>query len=149
MLSKSCIYAIRSIVFISFNSNIESKISIKEIAKELEIPPAYLGKILQQLTKNNIIQSAKGPNGGFYIDDKSKNIKLINVIKVMDGLSFFTECGLGLNECSDSHPCPLHDDLKIYRDGLWKLFNNTSILSLVSKIEYGEAFIRNLSKKPN
>jgi len=146
MLSKSCIYALRSIVFIALNAKIDSKISIISIADELEIPSAYLGKILQQLTKNNIIQSAKGPNGGFYIDDKSKKNKLINVIEVMDGLSFFTECGLGLSKCSDDHPCPLHDDFKIYRDGLWVLFNSTSILSLVSKIEDGDAFIRNLNK---
>jgi Rrf2 family protein len=129
---------------VAHNASIDSKIGIKEIAKELDLPAHYLGKILQQLTKNKIIQSIKGPNGGFYLDKKSQEIKLIRVIEVIDDLDFFTNCGLGLKECSEDHPCPLHDDFKIYRDGLWGLFNSKSILDLVSKIEDGNAFIRNL-----
>ncbi len=147
MLSKSCIYALRSIVFIAHNASIEAKIGIKEIAEELDLPTHYLGKILQQLSKNNIIQSIKGPNGGFYLNDKSKEVKLITIIDIIDGLDFFNSCGLGLKQCSEDHPCPLHDDFKIYRDGLWELFNTKSILNLVSKIEDGDAFIRNLSSE--
>ncbi len=145
MLSKSCIYALRSIVFLAHNASVNDKIGIKEIAKELDLPVHYTGKILQILTKSKIIQSVKGPNGGFYLNEESQKTKLIHIIEVVDGLDFFTSCGLGLKECSDNHPCPLHDDFKIYRDGLWKLFNSKSILDLVSKIEEGNAFIRNLA----
>lgn len=144
MLSKSCIYALRSIVFLAHNASVNSKIGIKEIAKELELPVHYSGKILQQLTKSKIIQSVKGPNGGFYLNEKSQEVKLITVIEVIDGLDFFTNCGLGLKECSEDHPCPLHNEFKIYRDGLWELFSSKSILDLVSKIEGGNAFIKNL-----
>lgn len=146
MLSKSCIYSLRSIIFIAHNASKELKIGIKEIAKELELPEPYLGKILQQLTRHKIIQSVKGPHGGFYIGEESKDVKIIRVIEVMDGLDFFYSCGLGLKECSEEHPCPLHDDFKIYRDGLFTLFNNTSIADLVNKIDEGSAFIRNLTK---
>ena len=146
MLSKSCIYSLRSIVFIGYNASEQFKVGIKEVAKELELPEPYLGKILQQLTKHNIIQSVKGPNGGFYIGEDAQEIKLIRVIEVMDGLEFFHSCGLGLKECSEDHPCPLHDDFKIYRDGLQKLFSNTSIADLVLKIDKGNAFVKNLVK---
>lgn len=145
MLSKSCVYALRSIVFIAHNASIDAKIGIKEIAKELELPTHYLGKILQQLSKNGVIQSIKGPNGGFYLNEKAQNVKLIEIIEIIDGLAFFTNCGLGLKQCSEDHPCPLHNDFKVFRDGLWELFNSKSILDLVSKIEEGNAFIRNLS----
>jgi len=147
MLSKSCIYALRSIVFVAHNATQDSKVGIKEIAKELDLPTSYTGKILQQLTKSSIIQSAKGPNGGFYLDDNSKQINIIKIIETIDGLDFFTSCGLGLNECSDTHPCPLHDEFKIYRDGLLDLFSSKSIEDLVFKIEEGDAFIRNLNTK--
>ena len=147
MLSKSCIYALRSIVFIAHNATIDSKIGIKEIADKLELPTHYLGKILQQLSKHKIIQSIKGPNGGFYLSRESQEVKIIEIIEVIDGLDFFTNCGLGLKQCSEDHPCPLHDEFKVYRDGLWDLFNAKSIKELVSKIEGGNAFIRNLSKE--
>ncbi len=145
MLSKSCIYALRSIVFIAHNASVDSKISIKEIATELEMPVHYSGKILQQLTKSKIILSVKGPNGGFYLNEKLQKTKLTKVIEVIDGLDFFTNCGLGLKECSSEHPCPLHNEFKVCRDGLWELFNSKSILDLVSKIEEGNAFIKNIA----
>lgn len=145
MLSKSCIYALRSILFIAHNAKIDSKVGIKEIAKALDLPVHYLGKILQQLSKDGIIQSIKGPHGGFYLNEESQEIKIIRVIKVMDGLDFFDQCGLGLKQCSDDHPCPIHNEFKVCRDGLWTLFSSKSILDLVSKIEEGNAFIRNLS----
>ncbi len=145
MLSKSCIYALRSILFIAHNASVDSKVGIKEVALALDLPIHYSGKILQQLSKNGIIQSIKGPNGGFYLNEEAQNVKLIEIIKIIDGLEFFTSCGLGLKQCSDDHPCPLHNDFKVFRDGLWELFNSKSILDLVSKIEEGNAFIRNLS----
>ena len=144
MLSKSCLYALRSIVYIAHNATVDSKIGIKEISNKLELPTHYLGKILQQLSKHKIIQSIKGPNGGFYLNAESQEVKIIKIIEVIDGLDFFTNCGLGLKQCSEDHPCPLHDDFKVYRDGLWTLFDTKSIKDLVSKIEDGNAFIRNV-----
>lgn len=144
MLSKSCVYAIRSIVFIANSASVDSKIGIKAIAEELDLPTPYLGKILQKLTKNNIIHGVKGPRGGFYLDDEDKQNKLIRVIEVIDGIEYFSSCGLGMHECSDEHPCPLHGELKIYRDGLWHLYNAKSINDLVVSIEEGKSFIKNM-----
>jgi len=146
MLSKSCVYALRSIVFIAHNASVETKIGFKEIAQELDLPTPFLGKILQQLAKNGIVQSVKGPNGGFYLNHEAKDFPIIKIIEVIDGLDFFTNCGLGLHKCSDEHPCPLHNDFKIYRDGLFNLFNSKTIANLVTSIEDGNAFITNVVK---
>lgn len=143
MLSKSCVYAIRSIVFIAHKARIDAKIGIKEIAEELELPTPYLGKIMQKLTGNGIVNAVKGPRGGFFIPKEGQGTKIIKVIEVMDGLDFFTNCGLGLKECSEDHPCPLHDDLKIYRDGLWKLYNNKTIGDMVASVDTGFSFVKN------
>jgi Rrf2 family protein len=143
MLSKSCVYAIRSIVFIAKNASVDSKIGIKTIAEELDLPTPYLGKILQKLTGNNIIQGVKGPRGGFYLNDECKDTKLIKVIEVIDGLDYFSNCGLGLHECSDEHPCPLHNDLKVYRDGQWALYSSKSVRDLMKSVSEGKSFIKN------
>ena len=52
-----------------------------------------------------------------------------------------------MHECSDSHPCPLHDDFIIFREGLSKIFSTKTINDLVKKVEDGNAFIRNLNTK--
>lgn len=144
MLSKSCVYALRAIVYVGHHGAENHKIGIKEIGNELELPVHFLGKILQSLVKHNIIQSTKGPNGGFYINEVSGKIKLIKIIEVIDGLSFFHKCGLGMHECSDMHPCPLHGDFIVFREGLNKIFSTKTVNDLVKKVEDGNAFIRNL-----
>ena len=147
MLSKSCVYALRAIVYVGHNSSENHKIGIKEIGEELDLPVHFLSKILQLLVKHNILQSTKGPHGGFYINEATGKIKLIRIIEIIDGLSFFYKCGLGMHECSDSHPCPLHDDFIIFREGLSKIFSTKTINDLVKKVEDGNAFIRNLNTK--
>ncbi|MCW8898946.1 MAG: Rrf2 family transcriptional regulator [Flavobacteriales bacterium] len=147
MLSKSCVYALRAIVYVGHNSSENHKIGIKEIGEELDLPVHFLSKILQSLVKHNILQSTKGPHGGFYINEVSGKIKLLRIIEVVDGLSFFHKCGLGMHECSDTHPCPLHDDFIVFREGLYKIFATKTINDLVKKVEDGNAFIQNLNTK--
>jgi Rrf2 family protein len=143
MLSKSCVYAIRSLVFIAQNATVDSKMGIKAVAEELDLPTPYLGKILQQLTRNKIIQGVKGPRGGFYLTNECKKTKIIKVIEVMDGLDFFTTCGLGLKDCSDAYPCPMHNEFKVYKEGLWDLYNSRSIADLVTSVDDGDSYIIN------
>jgi Rrf2 family protein len=144
MLSKTCVYSLRAIIFIAHNASENSKLGIKEISEEVDIPIHYLGKILQRLRKNNILQSVKGPHGGFYLEEKAKEIRLIKIIEITDGLSMFENCALGLKNCSDEHPCPLHDSFAAQRKALYQLYSSKTISDLVKTIESGNAFIRNL-----
>ena len=144
MLSKSCVYALRAIVYVGHNCSDTKKIGIKEIGEELELPFHFLSKILQRLVKHHIIQSTKGPHGGFYIGEEAKQVNILKIIDIIDGLAFFEKCGLGLKECSETHPCPLHNDFKVFRDGLYHLFLKKTIADLITKIEDGNAFISNL-----
>ena len=49
MLSNTCKYAIRAVIYIALNGENNRKIGIKEISKELDLPTAFLGKILLNL----------------------------------------------------------------------------------------------------
>ena len=143
MLTKTSEYALRSIVYVAMQAAEGKKIGIKEIAKELELPLHFIGKILQDLVRKGIIASVKGPNGGFYLSRSAREITIMDVVRVIDGVEAFKKCGLGLKHCSDSHPCPLHNDFKNYRDGLASLFSTKTIQDLVQDIHNGQAFIRN------
>ncbi len=86
MFSKACQYAIRSSILIATNSLEDKKTSLKEIALEIASPEAFTAKILQNLVKNKIISSIKGPSGGFFISiDKISEIKLQEIVFAMDG----------------------------------------------------------------
>ncbi|MDX5347462.1 MAG: Rrf2 family transcriptional regulator [Hymenobacteraceae bacterium] len=147
MLTKTSEYALRSLVYIAMHVENGNKVGIKEIAKELELPMHFVGKILQDLVRKGMIASSKGPHGGFYLSNPASEISIMDVVRLIDGVEAFKRCGLGLKHCSDKHPCPLHNDFKIYRDGLARLFKTKTIQDLVQDIEDGHAFITNVLEK--
>lgn len=138
MFSKACEYAIKASIFIAISSYNNKKVSPKEISEEIDSPKAFTAKILQELAKNEIIKSTKGPYGGFEIDkNKISSIKLSQVVKAIDGDSIFKGCGLGLEACDEDHPCPVHDKFKIVRTELRDMLENTNLeqLALTLKLE--------------
>ncbi|MCJ8163300.1 Rrf2 family transcriptional regulator [Pontibacter sp. E15-1] len=146
MLSKTTEYALRAIVYIALNNGQGQRIGVKEIAKDLELPTHFMGKILQDLVRKGMIASAKGPGGGFYLHRPGSEISILEVIRTIDGLEDFKKCGMGMKQCSDKHPCPLHNDIKAYRDHLLRVFSTKTIQDLVGSIQSGNYFITNLHK---
>lgn len=134
MLSQKCKYAIRAVLFLSIEQSLDKRMGGKEVAEALKMPLAFTGKILQELAKKEIISSIKGPNGGFYLSEKDLEHPLMKIVEAMDDISFFNSCGLGLSECSEEHPCPVHDTFKIARDSLLNLFQTKKIKDLSDEI---------------
>jgi Rrf2 family protein len=141
ILSKSSKYAIRAMLYIAMQSKKSNKVGLNDIAGYLEIPKDYLGQLMHQLVKKRLVQSMKGPGGGFYLTNKEKSKNLLNVIEAIDGLEEFTECGLGIAECDPSNPCPIHDYIVKYRENMIKDFGNTTIDQIGEQIKQGELFI--------
>ena len=65
MLSNTCKYALRALIYLGKFSEENSRIGIKKIAEDLSLSSPFLGKILQNLVKQKLLVSTKGPNGGF------------------------------------------------------------------------------------
>lgn len=144
MISNACKYGIRATVFVASKHGTGVKLNLKEIAKEVDAPEAFTGKILQLLNKNKILTSLKGPYGGFFMEDMQMEQAVINIVKAIDGMSVFQECGLGLKQCSSKHPCPMHNEYKIARDALLNAFQNTTIQQLANQVNAGKYFINNI-----
>jgi len=147
MISKACQYGIRAAIFIASRHHDGIKLNIKQIANEVDAPEAFTAKILQVLNKHRIITSLKGPYGGFFIEEFQLEQPVINIVNAIDGMSVFQECGLGLKQCSASHPCPMHDQYKIAREALQNAFQQTSIRHLAQQVNEGSSFINNLALK--
>jgi Rrf2 family protein len=143
MFSKACEYGIRASIFIAEQSQLDRKVSLKEVAEAIESPVAYTSKILQQLSRNKIINSDKGPTGGFSMDKAElDNVKLSTVVSAIDSDNIYTGCGLGLKKCNEKLPCPVHNQFKLIRDDLKKMLETTSVKSLAIDYERGLSFLK-------
>jgi len=57
MFSKACEYAIKAVLHVAHKSRADERVGVKAIAKAIDSPEAFTGKIMQQLSKNGIVQS--------------------------------------------------------------------------------------------
>lgn len=143
MFSKTCEYGIRATIFIASESYQNNRVGLKDIAQKIDSPEAFTAKILQILSKSNIIHSVKGVGGGFEIPkEKMSKITLAQIVTALDGNTVFTGCGLGLKNCSEIHPCPVHDKFKIIRNELATMLENTNLEELALGIKSGDTFLR-------
>lgn len=143
IFSKTCEYGIRSVFFIAHRTENGTKVGIKEIAKGISSPEHFLAKILQDLSKRGIVKSVKGPHGGFYMDESNLQRPLADVVEAIDGNGLFTGCGLGLVSCSESKPCPLHNEFKVIRKNIHQMLISTTIKDFNGDLSLG---ITNLKK---
>jgi Rrf2 family iron-sulfur cluster assembly transcriptional regulator len=137
MLSNSCRYGIRAVIYLANKPFSEGKTGIKKISKDLNLPTPFLAKILQQLAKKKILSSSKGPHGGFSLLKDPKKISLIDIVNTIDGEDVFTSCLMHNGSCAGTDKirvrCPLHEDYEKSRRELIKLFSNKTIYELVIK----------------
>jgi len=127
VFSKTCEYAIRAVFFIAHKTASGGRVGIKEVAGGIDSPEPFLAKILQDLSRKGIVQSAKGPNGGFYLDAEALKRPLTDIVEAVDGNALFTGCALGLKQCSEVNPCPLHGKFKAIRTEIHQLLETTEI----------------------
>lgn len=125
--SKTCEYAIRAVLYIASQSHEGKRVGIKEIAENINSPEYFLGKILQRLSRAGIILSVKGPNGGFYLDANGLNRPIADIVITLEGDEIFTGCGMGLSYCSESNPCPLHNEFKKIRNQITYMLHKSTI----------------------
>lgn len=139
MLSNSCKYGVRAVLLIASKPASEGKVGLKTIAAELSIPQPFLAKILQILTKNRILDSAKGPHGGFSLMRPSSEITLMDIVRSIDGDEFFDSCLLTGEKCNYYEPskgvCMLHNDLRKEKVRLTRFFSSKSIDALVRQLK--------------
>lgn len=130
ILSKSCVYGLRAILYVaSFHAG-RRYVPIREVSDKLDISFHFLTKILQQLTDAGLLVSYRGPKGGVGLGKPAGEIRLMDVVIAVDGRSEFDNCFLGLSECGDKHPCPLHHLWGEYRENLAKELESTSLEDL-------------------
>lgn len=106
IFSNTSQYAIKACIVLATEKR---KIGITDISEIIGTPTAFTSKILQQLTKKQLISSGKGKGGGFYLNDEQfDSLTIRDIYENFEGREVLTSCLLGLKECNGENPCPIH-----------------------------------------
>lgn len=143
MFSKACEYGIRASIYVAKHSLKNRKVSLKDVAKHTDSPPAFMAKILQKLVKTQVLSSFKGPTGGFFVlPEELKNLTLLSIVLAIDGEGIFENCTLGLRKCDGQKPCPMHFKFIVIRDEIREMLQGASLQSLAEEVSDGITFLK-------
>ncbi|MCF8357518.1 MAG: Rrf2 family transcriptional regulator [Prolixibacteraceae bacterium] len=146
MLSNTCKYAIRSLIYIANYAGKEKKIGIKKITEDLNIPSFFLGKILQNLVRKKLLHSIKGPNGGFWLAREPEEISLYDIVLNVEGEGYFNNCIIRLEPCScfteEISTCPIHKRFNQIRNELITFYQETTLADIIEDFEISGEEIR-------
>ena len=112
-------------------------VQIATIAEHENISQKYLESILLTLRKAGFLGSKKGKNGGYYLFKNPEDIRMTDVMRVLEGpialvpcvsLNFYEKCA----DCPDENTCAVHNLMLEVRDNTLTIFNNKSLADIIS-----------------
>ena len=129
MISKVTIQVINALRELSNASTGEYK-SVAFVAKRINAPQEYLGKMLQRFVREQIVSSQKGLNGGYSLAKKPDEIRLYDIVSQIEDLSRLEGCFMGRSVCSNEESCAAHKRWEVVRKTYKEFLLNTTIADL-------------------
>jgi Rrf2 family protein len=108
-LSRPAEYALRAATYLA-HCEPNTRVRGRDLAKAVNIPPAFLAKIMRKLTESGIVHAQKGHNGGFLLARSPAQIRFIDILQAVDFEPSADHCLFGLGNCDSENPCPLHKE---------------------------------------
>jgi Rrf2 family protein len=138
MVSKTFGYALRAAAYVAANGKEAQKVSLQSISGALDIPHHFLGKIMQDLVRHGVLDSTKGPNGGFFPNQRTATLPLSDILRITDGSLALTACILGIPRCDALNPCPLHEEFSACRSSIVEALRAKTLGEVAKKVADGE-----------
>lgn len=130
IISQTAIYALKAVMYLAEVSGSQELARVDDIAKALDVPRNYLSKILHVLARAGLLDSTRGPHGGFRLAATPTALSLAEVIGHFDDEATGSGCLLGRERCSDDNPCAAHAQWKDVSDAVQSFFNETTVSDL-------------------
>lgn len=137
ILSRTSQYAIQALIYTAMQPPGEPVLN-REIAERLNVPPAYLAKIMQSLCKGNLLYSFRGRLGGFCLREGAEKTDLMHILLLTEGPRFTQDCVLGLKVCSDETACPMHSRWKPIKEKIVSLLSEQTLEKLAAAVKTGK-----------
>ena len=132
MFSRSAGYAVRALTYLAAQPS--GKLTgAREIADALQIPMPFLWKILRNLSHKKLVRSFKGVRGGYELARPAKKISVSEILAASPDAKRSEMCVLGLEQCDEENPCPLHSAWSGVQTQIDDLMKKTSLADMAGK----------------
>lgn len=129
-------YAVTAMLDLAINHH-SGPITLSDISKRQGISLSYLEQLFSKLRKNGLVDSARGPGGGYRLSRDAGEIAVGEVITAVDEKIDVTKCG-GKGDCHDGGPCLTHELWCDLSNRIYDFLNEISLGQLVKNRESNE-----------
>jgi Rrf2 family protein len=131
-LTRAADYAIRVMVYLA-TQPADRRILLPTLAEATEAPESFLSKILQALSRAELISSRRGQSGGFAILPRGRQASMHEVIEAIDGPICLNVCLMTERSCSRKVWCPAHPIWAQAQQAMLNVLTGTLIAELASQ----------------
>lgn len=112
-----------------------SSLTALELSTEYKTDPLYAQQILQRLRKGGVIQSIRGPQGGYKLSKNPREITLFDILKAAEGDTFEVICEAkpvdAAHRCSSDFNCSLRSIWVDLKDHVNEFLMNKTLVDLL------------------
>ncbi|MBH0238925.1 RrF2 family transcriptional regulator [Methylobrevis albus] len=134
MLTKKGKYGLKALVDLAKLPPGETAF-ITDIAQRNNIPKKFLDAILLDLRKAGILRSKKGPGGGYALSKPAEEIRIGQVIRVLDGPLAPIRCASrtayeACEDCTNPETCQVRRSMSQVRDAIADILDNMTLAEM-------------------
>jgi Rrf2 family transcriptional regulator, nitric oxide-sensitive transcriptional repressor len=104
MFSQTVEYALRAMMYLASLDG--APVASERIAASTRVPPGYLSKVMRDLVLGRLVESFRGPRGGFVLATRPDSITILDVVRAVDPIRRIQSCPIG--NPNHTELCPLH-----------------------------------------
>lgn len=127
-------YGLRALVDLSINGKSGTPVFLSDIAKRQGISDKYLEQIATQLQRGGLVKALRGRKGGYLLNKPDSEIKLSDVIKILEGPICLVNCVTEPDTCSKSAMCSTRDIWTILSNKIEEVLSSYTLADL-SKLQ--------------
>jgi Rrf2 family iron-sulfur cluster assembly transcriptional regulator len=133
-------YAVTAMLDLALHHK-EGPITLSDISSRQGISLSYLEQLFSKLRKQGLVDSTRGPGGGYRLSRNATEINVAEIITAIDEKVDATRCG-GLSNCQDDSRCLTHELWTDLSNQIYTFLNGISLMDLVNRSDVREVAAR-------
>ena len=123
----------------------DGPVALASISERQKISLSYLEPLFGKLRRFNLVESVRGPGGGYCIARPLNQVAVADIIRAVDEQLDATQCG-GRENCLDEHRCMTHDLWSTLNAKMFEYLASVTLADLVDRqktklAQFGETIV--------
>ena len=124
-------FAVTAMIDLALNSG-EGPVTLAAISERQKISLSYLEQLFGKLRRYGLVESVRGPGGGYCLARPDADITLADVVRAVDEMLDATQCG-GLQNCRQAQRCMTHELWSTLNDRIYEFLSSVTLADEVKK----------------